>query len=158
MIYGKNPGLKSFLVGLIAALALVAFYFFLVSLSSRSWRHSLDLLSQDRFYVLAIAAGFGTQVGLYSYIRRWQKFSRAGSAGAVAASGTGTSTVSMVACCLHHLGELLPVIGASGFAIFLERYRYPVMWLGITINLLGIYLMLRLIATNNIWPSRVLKK
>ncbi|WP_406676794.1 hypothetical protein [Moorella sp. ACPs] len=155
----KNLSLKSAVItGIIAAFALVAFYFLLVGISSRSWQHSLELLRQDRFYVGAIAAGFGTQVGLYSHIRRWQKFSRARGAGAVAASGTGTSTASMVACCLHHLGEVLPVIGASGIAIFLERYRYPVMWLGITINLLGIYLMLHIIATNNLWPSRVLKK
>ncbi|WP_338835454.1 hypothetical protein [Neomoorella thermoacetica] len=155
MIYGKGPGLKSVLVGLTAAMALVGFYFFLVSLSSRSWQHSLELLSQDRFYVAAIAIGFGIQTGLYNYIRRRQKILHAGGAGAVAATGTGASTVSMVACCLHHIGELLPVIGASGAAIFLEQYRYPVMWLGIAINLLGIYLLLRLMARHNLWPFRI---
>ncbi|WP_338823789.1 hypothetical protein MHOCP_19670 [Moorella humiferrea] len=155
----KNLGLKSAVITwIIAAFALVAFYFLLVGISSRSWQHSLELLSQDRFYVGAIAAGFGIQVGLFGYIRQLQKLVRVGGAGAVAASGTGTSTVSMLACCLHHAGDLLPFIGATGAAIFFEQYRYPLMWLGISINLLGIYLMLRLIAKNNLWPSRVAAK
>ncbi len=100
--------------GLIAALALVAFYFLLIGLISRSWQHSLELLAQDRFYVGAIAIGFGAQVGLFSYIRRLRHHIRCRGAGTVMVSGTGTSTVSMVACCLHHVGDFLPVLGVSG--------------------------------------------
>lgn len=124
---------RAVLAGLVASLALVAFYFLLVGFSSGSWQHSTELLAQDRFYVLAITAGFGTQVGLFSYMRQVQKLVRVRGAGAMAASGTGASTVSMLACCVHHLGEVLPVLAASGAAIFFEKYRYPVMWLGIAI-------------------------
>ncbi|TDA70243.1 MAG: hypothetical protein D9V47_02460 [Clostridia bacterium] len=59
---------RSVLVGLVAALVLLAFYFLLVGLTSRSWEHSLELLIQDRYYVTAIAAGFGVQLGLFSYV------------------------------------------------------------------------------------------
>ncbi|TDA68757.1 MAG: hypothetical protein D9V47_08220 [Clostridia bacterium] len=124
-------------------------------MTSRSWEHSLELLIQDRYYVTAIAAGFGLQLGLFSYVRQLRQVVRTRAAGAVAASGTGTSTVSMVACCLHHLADILPVIGASGAAIFLEQYRYPVMGMGIAVNILGIGLMVRLIAQNGLWPSHI---
>lgn len=136
---------RAVLVGLIASLILLTFYFLVVGFTSGSFKHSRELLAQDAFYVLLIAAGFGTQVGLFSYIRQVQKLVRVRGAGAVAASGTGASTVSMLACCLHHIGEVLPVLAASGVAIFFEQYRYPVMWVGIAINLLGIYLMVRMI-------------
>lgn len=141
--------------GIVASLALLAFYLVLVGLSSRSWQHSFELLTQDRYYVAAIAAGFGTQVALFSYVRRVGKMVRARRAGAVAATGTGTSTISMVACCLHHTGDILPVVAASGATVFLEQYRYPVMWAGIAVNILGVYLMLRLIGRNGLWPAQV---
>lgn len=147
--------IRAILIGCAAALSLLAFYFLLVGFSSRSWQYSLELLTKDRYYAVAIAAGFGGQLGLLSYVRQLKR--RVGMRGAVATttSGTGTSTVSMVACCLHHLGDFVPILGASGAAIFFEQYRYPVMLIGIGINASGIFMMLRLISRNRLWPSQV---
>ncbi len=126
-----------------------------IGIISRDWQHTLELLSSDRLYIAAIAGGFGVQVGFFSYVRRLQKMCRTQGAVAMTASGTGTSTVSMLACCLHHVSDLAPVVGASGAAIFLNEYRYPVMGAGIVVNLLGIFFMLRLISRHRLWPSQV---
>ena len=130
------------LIGLAAALVLVALYMVLVSIAN-SPAHALDLLWGDRYFVAAISAGFGVQAGLYAYVRLILANAReARSSGAIAAAGTGTSTAAMVACCAHHVVDVLPVVGLAGAAIFLNDYRVPIMLLGLAINAAGIVVML----------------
>jgi len=99
----------------------------------------LEQLGDDLPFVGAIAVGFGTQVGLFAYLRGLH--ARA-SAGGVAAS-TGTSTAAMLACCAHHLVDVAPALGVSGAAIFLNAYKTPLLWLGIVMNLVGILYLSR---------------
>jgi len=49
----------------------------------------------------------------------------------------------MVACCAHHLADLVPFIGATGLAAFLTGYRVPFMLVGIGINALGVTIAAR---------------
>ena len=79
-------------------------------------------------------AGFGTQLGLYTYLRNMHLHA---TVGGVAAS-TGTSTVAMLACGAHHLTEVFAIFGLSGAANFLNVYKTPLLWLGIVMNLFGI--------------------
>lgn len=118
--------------GLLAAAGLVAFYLGTITLA-QDWSHALAQLAQDRWYVAAIVAGFGTQVGLFTHLRAVH--ARVHAAGM--AAGTGTGTAAMLACCAHHLTEVLPVVGLSGAAVFLTAYKAPLLWLGITMNLAG---------------------
>jgi hypothetical protein len=124
--------------GMAAAVGLLGFYLGIIALA-QGWGHAVEQLADDRWFVGAIAAGFGTQVGLFAHLRGLH--ARA-AAGGVAAS-TGTSTAAMLACCAHHLADLLPVIGLSGAAIFLNAYKTPLLWLGVAMNLLGILYLLR---------------
>ena len=138
------------LVGAAAAMLLVAFYVALVSLANGP-RHAVDLLGGDRYFVAAIALGFGLEAGLYAYVRLLRATAAATrSSGAVAATGTGTSTVAMVACCAHHVVDVLPVVGLSGAAIFLTTYRTPIMLTGLAVNVAGIVVMLSVVRTTRI--------
>jgi hypothetical protein len=47
----------------------------------------------------------------------------------------------MVACCLHHVTDVLPVLGLSAAATFLTRYQRPFMLFGLGMNLVGIVFM-----------------
>ncbi|MDN5348070.1 MAG: hypothetical protein PWP65_1634 [Clostridia bacterium] len=77
MLKSKNLiVIRAILIGCVAALSLLAFYFLLVGFSSRSWHYSLELLTKDRFYAVAIAAGFGGQLGLLSYVKQLKKMIR----------------------------------------------------------------------------------
>ena len=135
------------LIGLAAALVLMALYMVLVSIAN-SPAHAIDLLWDDRYFVAAIAAGFGVQAGLYAYVRLVLANARAvRSTGALTAAGTGTSTAAMVACCAHHVVDVLPLVGLSGAAIFLNDYRVPIMLTGLAVNAAGIVVMLRLVRT-----------
>lgn len=130
--------LRPLTFGLLAGAALLAFYLGIITLA-QGWGHAVDQLGEDRWFVGAIAAGFATQVSLFTYLRGLH--ARAGASG-VAAS-TGTSTAAMLACCAHHLADVLPVIGLSGAAIFLNDYKTPLLWLGIAMNVAGIAYLLR---------------
>ena len=49
-----------------------------------------------------------------------------------------TSGTAMIACCAHHLADVLPILGLSGASIFLTQYQKPFLALGLSINLFGI--------------------
>lgn len=131
------------MAGVMAGAALVGLYLGLVTWA-QGFGHATDLLWGDRYFVAAIASGFGLQAGLFVHVRRLLSLRARGSASAGTAAGTGTSTAAMLACCAHHVTDALPVLGLSGVAIFLGDYRAPLMGLGIAANAAGILFMLRL--------------
>jgi hypothetical protein len=53
--------------------------------------------------------------------------------------------LAMIACCLHHVAELAPVVGLTGAALFLNEYKRDLMTLGLVMMVLGILWMLGLI-------------
>lgn len=122
----------------LAAVSLLAVYLGLITLA-QGWGHAVQQLGEDRWFVGAIVAGFATQVGLFVYLR---SLNARAATGGVAAS-TGTSATAMLACCAHHLIEVLPIVGLSGAAVFLNAYQTPLLWLGIVMNLAGIAYLLR---------------
>lgn len=141
------------IVGVVAGMALVGLYLALVTWA-QGFSHATDLLWDDRYFVGAIAAGFGLQIGLFVHLRRLLTLRTRSSAGAGAAAGTGTSTAAMLACCAHHVADALPVLGLSGVAIFLGDYRVPLMALGISVNGAGVLFMLRLVLREGRRPFR----
>jgi len=44
----------------------------------------------------------------------------------------------MLACCAHHVSDVLPILGVSGAAVFLGAYKTPLLWVGLVMNLVGI--------------------
>ncbi|MBI4339555.1 MAG: hypothetical protein HY680_06335 [Chloroflexi bacterium] len=134
-----------YLLGATAAGLLVLLYVGTVTWA-QDWSHTLGFLSADWPYVAAIAGGFGLQVGLYGYLRLVVHHTLLMAAPAAATGvGTGTSSVAMVACCIHHVTDVLPAIGLSGVSIFLGSYREPLMLAGVAANVVGIAIMLRVV-------------
>lgn len=125
-------------IGLVAGLGLLAFYLGTITLV-QDWEHALSQLREDLWFIVAIATGFGMQVGLFFHLRAMHARAK----GAGMAASTGTSVTAMLACCAHHLTDVLPVLGLSGAAIFLDAYKTPLLWLGLLTNLLGIAYLLR---------------
>jgi hypothetical protein len=128
-------------MGVVGAAALVGLYLGIVAWAQGA-DHALDLLWSDRLFVSLISVGFGTQVGLFTDLRLLQR-AMARESVALAGAGTATSSISMVACCAHHVADVLPIIGLSGLAVFLVEFRTPLMLLGLATNLVGIGVMLR---------------
>ena len=132
------------IAGALGALLLAALYLTVVTVA-QSWSHALELVTADWYFVAAIAAGFGTQVGLFVHLRRRRRTGATRSSTALTGAGTGTSTVAMLACCAHHASDVLPLLGLSGAAIFLTDNRVPFMVLGLLSNAVGVVFMLRLL-------------
>lgn len=132
---------RSIRTGLLAAAALAAGYSLIVGLASGSWPHLVSQWREDLWFIVLVAAGFGTQMALFTHVRRVIRGDRTGAA--VAAGGTATSTTAMVACCLHHLADVAPFLGASAAAAFLVQYKAYVVIVSLAANAAGIVVMLR---------------
>ncbi len=122
--------------GAIAAGAMALFYLVVVRAASGSWGHLADQARQDWYYLVAIVVGFGTQVALVSELRHRRRTGRG--ATVTAGAGAGASAAGMVACCAHHIADLLPIVGAASAAGFVTDYRVPFMLAGIAINAVAV--------------------
>src|SRR3989304_448346 len=126
---------NSVLYGILAGIGLLAFYLTVVSFFQSVEFAFLNLRSLW-YLVFPLAAGFGTQIGLYSSIKH-----TAAMTGTVAGTG-GVSAGSMVACCSHFLLNVIPIVGLSGIAVFLAVYQKEFLGIGILSNILGIGIMI----------------
>ncbi len=131
---------RSVALGVAAGAALLLVYLLIISLA-QGVGHALAQLAADAPFVGLIAAGFGTQIALFAELRAVDRVHRASAA--VTAGATGTSVAAMLACCAHHLVDLLPLVGLSAAAVFLNAYKTPLFLLGIGMNALGIIIITR---------------
>ncbi len=134
--------------GIIASMALASVYFAILT-AVQSFSHAIQQFTTIWYFMIPLIAGFGIQVGLYSYIRHSMRASVA----SVAASG-GVSTGSMIACCAHHLTDVLPLIGFSAAALFLTKYQTPLILLGIFSSLIGTIYMLEMIQKHKLYDKK----
>ncbi|MFP5343976.1 MAG: hypothetical protein ACLGIJ_13815 [Candidatus Limnocylindria bacterium] len=132
---------RSVAAGVLAATALLGVYLGIISLA-QGVEHALEQLGTDAVFVGLIAAGFGTQVALFVELRTVDRRHRSAAA-AVTAAGTGTSAAAMLACCAHHLVDLLPLLGLSAAAVFLNAYQTPLFLVSIGMNVIGIVVIAR---------------
>ena len=124
--------------------SLIAGVYFGILTWAQGWNYAASQFSLNRWYVLPIWASFGIQAALYS-ILRFRLFiptTTTGHTGAVMGTSGGTSVTAMVACCLHHVTDVLPILGLSAAATFLTRYQRPFMLVGLGTELIGIVIMI----------------
>ena len=128
--------------GFLASAGLFGFYFLVLRLGNGSWDGAVGQFLSIWPWIILLDLGFGLQIGLYSLLR--QRVKDAASA-KMAASATGTSAIGMVACCAHHIGDLLPLVGLSGVFLFLTEYQAWFIGLGLLSNLMStLYIVRRL--------------
>ncbi len=136
-------GPRSIAAGVLGATVLLGVYLAIISLA-QGVEHAFEQLAADALFVGLIAAGFGTQLALFVELRAVDSRHRA--AATVTAAGTGTSAAAMLACCAHHLVEVLPLVGLSAAAVFLNAYKTPLFVVGIGMNVIGIVVIARQLA------------
>lgn len=131
---------KHILIGIVAATLLIAVYMGII-IWAESAEHALDRTAELWYWITALAVGFGIQAGLFSYIRQGMRERRM-TAGASLGTSGGVTAGSMVACCAHHLSDVLPFLGLSGLAAVLADYQVVFMAGGVLSNIVGITIML----------------
>lgn len=130
-------------MGLLGAAFLTAIYFGIVSWAE-SPQHAIELFWQDRWIVIPIILGFGVQTGLYTILKKglFLPIASMGASGTMTGAGGATSTLAMVACCAHHVTDVLPILGLTAAAAFLVDYQIYFMILGLGTTIIGILVML----------------
>ena len=127
--------LKAAGAGSLAGGLLLGVYFGVLTLVS-GWEFTLGQFGTYWHFTVALAVGFGVQVGLYTYLRRLTRHGDA--AGKIAAVSGGTSTAAMISCCSHYLANVLPILGATGLVALVAQYQVELFWLGLAFNLAGV--------------------
>ncbi len=118
-----------------SALALLGVYFAVLTFVS-GWSFTLTQFNTYWYFVVSLAIGFGTQIGLYVYLRGL--IVDGGGSGKVLGMTGTTSTAAMISCCMHYLANLLPILGAVGAVTFVAQYQVELFWVGLAFNALGI--------------------
>ncbi len=124
--------------------ALIASFYIGILTWAQGWEYASSQFVRDRWYVIPIILGFGIQAALYSILRfrLFIPIASLGHTGSMVGASGGTSATAMVACCIHHVTDVLPILGLSATASFLTRYQRPFMLIGLAMNLIGIGVML----------------
>ena len=126
-----NP--KPVLWGMSSFFGLIVLNFLLISYFSKSTSFAFKQLFDLKFYIVPLALGFGFQVAIFMNFRNSIKQS-----GAVVGSTGAVSTGTMIACCAHHITELLPFLALGGLSIFFTNYQKELLIFSILINWLGV--------------------
>jgi len=131
-------------IAFLLGFSLIAGFYLGILTWLQGWNYAASQFARDRWYVLPIILGFGIQAALYSILcfRLFIPVRTTGHGGALMGTSGTTSATAMVACCLHHVTDVLPILGLSAAASFLTRYQRPFMLLGLGMNVLGILVML----------------
>lgn len=139
---------KEVYYGIIAGLVLLTLYTALLYFLNGAG-HTLEQFNQFGILIVLLAAGFGTQVGLFFYGRNELK-SRAATK-AMAATGS-VSAGSMIACCLHHVTDFIPILGVSGLFLLASEYTLFFLVIGLFSNVVGIAFMLSVLQQHRVFP------
>ena len=127
--------MKAIAKGVVGMLSLLALYFTILTLVS-GWEFAANQFAEFWYFVIALALGFGMQIGLYSWLKNASRGGEHPSA-ALAVSGT-TSTAAMISCCAHYLANILPIIATTGALAFIAGYQTELFWIGLAFNAAGI--------------------
>lgn len=136
-----HPKFISTAVGMTATIGLLSFYILTMKFLAGSWDAVWWQFRQLWYLMLPLIAGFGIQIGLFSYIKL---LSRSANNKMMAAS-SATSAVSMIACCAHHAVDIAPYLGISVLSLWLTTYQKQLLLIGIVSNLMGIIYLIKTI-------------
>ncbi len=140
---------RPIVVGAGGAVGLLILYFGVLTWTN-SFSHAVEQLREMWYWIAVLVLGFGVQLGIYTYIKYNVNVMLKGATAEVAAAG-GISTGSMIACCAHHVTDVLPILGLSAAAVFLVKYQVPFILLGIFSNFVGIAIMLNIIQKHRLY-------
>lgn len=131
--------MKSIIYGVLAGAGLITLYAITMTVLAKSFTAAIEQFQALWWLMLPLALGFGLQVGLFVKLRQKQQQRANGTL----AAGGGSATVGMLACCSHHLADVLPFLGLSALSIFLLQYQIPILVFSIAVNFLGVLMMIK---------------
>lgn len=129
---------KAWAWGIASGVGILAFFMAILT-GFQSYGFALYEFKRLWLWLIPLAIGFGTQIGLYISLKK----------DATIKAGVATSSTisggSMILCCSHYVLNVIPLIGItalSGFSTFLMSYQKAFLSMGILSSVVGIALML----------------
>lgn len=130
----KNP----FLFGATIGVLVVIFNISIASLAEGSLKSGYSAFLSNGIFVYLIPLAVGVQMGLFRHHRNMTAEKKLCGSEKVGITGSVTSSLTMLACCLHHVSELLPTVGfILATSSFLIQYRDTIIIIGLLANTAG---------------------
>jgi hypothetical protein len=129
----KNP----IIFGMIVGILVILFNISIASLAEGSLKGGYSVFLDNGIFVYLIPLAVGVQMGLFRYHRNLTNGNVSGSE-KVGMAGSATSSFAMLACCLHHVSDLLPAVGfVLATSSFLTEYKDAIIIIGLSANVAG---------------------
>lgn len=129
----RNP----FVFGASIGILVVLFNISIASLAEGSFEKGYQVFLTNGIFVYLIPLAVSVQMGLFRYHRNITTGNIAGSE-KMGMAGSATSSLTMVACCLHHVSDFLPSIGLIlAASSFLIQYKDAIIIIGLLANVAG---------------------
>jgi hypothetical protein len=129
----KNP----FVFGATIGILVVLFNISIASIAEGSLKSGYSVFLDNGIFVYLIPLAVGVQMGLFRYHRNLTAGNVSGSE-KMGMAGSAASSLAMVACCLHHVTDLLPTVGfVLAASSFLTGYKDTIIIIGLLANLAG---------------------
>lgn len=133
----KNLLRNPFIFGSGIGILVILFNISVASLAEGSIEKGYDVYLSNGIFVYLIPLAVGIQMGLFRYHRNITTGNIGGSE-KMGMAGSATSSLTMVACCLHHVSDLLPAVGfILAASSFLIRYKDAIITIGLLANMIG---------------------
>ena len=117
-------------------------------------RFALERFVALSYYMVPLVIGFGLQIGLYTNLRMSRNTSRHG----YGVAGCGTvSSFSMIACCLHHSTDVVPLLGLTTVSLLIGQFQELFLLVGLLSNIAGVLILIHESKKANVPLPRILK-
>ena len=141
---GKHmPGIKSLLknpiiFGAGIGILVILFNISIASIGEGSLHKGFQVFLTNGIFVYLIPLAVGVQMGLFKYHRNITAEKKLCGSEKVGVAGSATSSLTMVACCLHHVSDFLPSVGfILATSSFLIQYKDAIIIIGLLANIAG---------------------
>lgn len=129
----RNP----YVFGITIGILVILFNLSIASIAEGSLQKGYQIFLSNGIFVYLIPLAVGVQMGLFRYHRNITTGNTSGSE-KMGIAGSATSSLAMVACCLHHVSDLLPAVGfLLATSSFLTDYKDAIIFIGLIANLIG---------------------
>lgn len=129
----KNP----YVFGVTIGILVILFNLSIASIAEGSLQEGYQVFLSNGIFIYLIPLAVGIQMGLFRYHRNITAGNMAGTE-KMGMAGSATSTLAMVACCLHHVSDLLPAVGfLIATSSFFTEYKDAIIIIGLLANLAG---------------------
>ncbi len=130
----KNP----FIFGASVGILVVLFNISIASLAEGSIEKGYQVFLANGIFVYLIPLAVSVQMGLFRYHRNLTAENKLCGSEKMGMAGSATSSLTMVACCLHHVSDLLPAVGfILAASSFLIQYKDTIITIGLLANMAG---------------------